>query len=189
ASVSLDALLRAVPRLTLFVVRGYLAHPRYRGLQVRFRVDEKLARDDDGVAGANTVGDLRLAIAFDARFDIDRREPPRALRDDDDGAFARPNNRFTRHEHGISATRRRKIDRREHARDETAVGIGELNARLERPRGRIDLGQDRVHASLEYGARERNRARFDGVARTNVASSAFRHFGVHPHRRNTIETK
>ena len=80
---------------------------------------------------------------------------------------------------------RRKIDRREHAGDDTATRIRELDARLERSRGRADFRQDRAHASLEYGSGKRRRTCLDGVARADVGGRAVGDLGIHPHRRKT----
>src|SRR6267378_6256156 len=78
---------RSSLRAYVRTVRGQFAHALYRSLQIRFRVDEKLAGHDDAVAVANALANLRLSVAFDARLHVGGREAPCPLGDDDDGTL------------------------------------------------------------------------------------------------------
>src|SRR5215471_18090356 len=95
---AIRTLIDSVRRARIGRVCGPIAHARYRSLQVRFRVDQELAGDDDGVAGLDTFEDLGLPATLDAGLDVDRRKAAVALREDDDSALARPNHSFARDE-------------------------------------------------------------------------------------------
>ena len=55
-----------------------------RTLQVRFRIDEKLAGHDDALAGGEPLADLGQVAALATDLDVDRREVALAVSDDDD---------------------------------------------------------------------------------------------------------
>ena len=157
-----------------------IAHAHGRTLEACLGIDQELAGDDNFLACLEAAADFGLSVGFDADLHVGRHKAAVSLRNHHDTAFAGLDHCLRRYQQHFSFRGGREVDRGEHARNQSTVGIGDLDAHLERTGSNSDLRQDGIHPALERGARKRGRARLYGIAGTYLRRDVFRNLGVDP---------
>ena len=160
--------------------------------QAGFGVDQELRRDHDPLAHLQAASDLGLATALGADLHLDRPEVPAAalaIRHDHHRSPAGLDDRLGRHQQGLAHLQVRELHLHGHTRYQSPAGVGEFEPRLQRAGRRVDLGQERLHLSVERHLWHGRALCPDSGARAKEGRLALWHLGVGPHRAEAVQTE
>ena len=135
------------------------------GLQITFRIDEKVAVDHDAFAILQTAHDFDVAIAFAAKLDVARLEPAVASIEDDDLARAAVDDgAFRDGDNGLLGAGG-NVHIGIHVRQQREVRIGQLDAHAHRARFFHQVWIDDGHLAGEDATRMGARRHLDRLGR------------------------
>src|SRR5690606_622492 len=103
-------------------------HTGERSLEVAFRIDQKVGRDDDAVAGHDSVSNLGVAAAARADLDLTGLKAAFTLIDKDNLTGSAVDYRAVGNGHNLIARTARDFDIGVHVRKQSSIRIGHFNA-------------------------------------------------------------